>query len=131
LFMPLQNAVGHAVGQAEVDLRQYIWAGLLVTGDITGYVKGVGPALESRLGLYILSSPDQQNDVQPRHIRIIKVPEYFAEFREKGDGLAAFLGSSIVAKITFHDPNGKNFVSKIDYSERGPKAILEMCPSLL
>jgi hypothetical protein len=27
------------------------------------------------------------------------VPEYFAEYREKGDGLAAFLGTSIVAKV--------------------------------
>ncbi|TFY79067.1 hypothetical protein EWM64_g4944 [Hericium alpestre] len=76
-------------------------------------------------------NPDQQTDVQPRQIRIIKVPEYFAEFREKGDGLAAFLGSSIVAKITFHDPNAKNFASKADYTEHGPKAVLEMSPSLL
>jgi hypothetical protein len=37
--------------------------------------------------------------VQPKQIRIVKVPEYFAEYREKGDGLAAFLGSSIVAKV--------------------------------
>jgi hypothetical protein len=27
------------------------------------------------------------------------VPEYFAEYREKGDGLTAFLGTSIVAKV--------------------------------
>jgi len=37
--------------------------------------------------------------VQPKQIRIVRVPEYFAEYREKGDGLAAFLGSSIVAKV--------------------------------
>ncbi|THH19437.1 hypothetical protein EW146_g1731 [Bondarzewia mesenterica] len=131
LLLPLQNAVGHAVGITEVDQRQYIWAGLFVTGEVTAYVKGVGPALQSRLSTYILSNPDQQNDVQPRHIRLVKVPDYFAEFREKGDGLAAFLGSTIVAKITFHDPNGKNFISKADYTERGPKAVFEMSPSLL
>lgn len=131
LFMPLQNAVGHAVGLTEVDQRQYVWAGLFVTGDLTGYVKGIGPALQSRLSSYILSNPDQQNEVQPRSIRLAKVPEYFAEFREKGDGLAAFLGSTIVAKITFHDTNSKNFVFKADYTERGPKTILEMSPSLL
>ncbi|KAA1468786.1 actin-like ATPase domain-containing protein [Dentipellis sp. KUC8613] len=131
LFMPLHQAVGHAVGQAEVDIRQYIYGGLLVTGDIASHVKGIGPALQSRLSPYILSSPDQANDVQPRSVRLVKVAEYFAEYREKGDGLAAFLGSSIVAKITFHDPNGKNFVSKADYSERGPKAVLEMSPCLL
>lgn len=40
-----------------------------------------------------------QNDVQPKVIRLVKVPEYFANFRELGDGLAAFLGSTIVAKV--------------------------------
>jgi len=39
--MPLQEAVGHAVGQTDVDQRQYIWAGLFVTGDLTRHVKGV------------------------------------------------------------------------------------------
>ena len=37
---PLQNVIGHAVGQTEVDVRQYIWAGLFVTGDIAKHVKG-------------------------------------------------------------------------------------------
>lgn len=37
----LQDAVGHAVGQTDVDQRQYIWAGLFVTGDLTRHVKGM------------------------------------------------------------------------------------------
>lgn len=37
---PVQDAVGHAVGLTEVDLRQYIWAGLFVTGELTNHVKG-------------------------------------------------------------------------------------------
>jgi actin-related protein 9 len=32
--------------------------------------------------------------------RIVKIPEYFAEFREKGDLLSAFLGCGIVAKVS-------------------------------
>lgn len=44
-------------------------------------------------------SADQLNEVQPRVIRTLKIPEYFAEYREKGDGLASFLGASIVAKV--------------------------------
>ena len=39
------------------------------------------------------------NDVQPVQARTVRVPDYFAEFRERGDGLAAFLGASIVAKV--------------------------------
>ena len=109
-------------------------------------VGGVAPALQNYLASSILSSADQHNEVQPKQIRAVKVPEYFAEYREKGDGLAAFLGSSIVAKVhiyfvsgsycglnmspkvTFHD--GKNFISKTDYAERGPKAVLELSASL-
>jgi len=126
--MPLQDAVGHAVRLTDVDQRQYIWHGLMVTGDVATYVKGIAPALQSHLSTFILSSADQHNEMQPKLIRIIKVPEYFAEYREKGDGLAAFLGSSIVAKVTFHD--GKNFISKTDYAERGPKSVLEMSASV-
>jgi actin-related protein 9 len=37
---PLQDVVGHAVGQTEIDQRQYIWAGLFVTGELTNHVKG-------------------------------------------------------------------------------------------
>jgi len=122
--MTLQDAVGHAVRLTDVDQRQYIWYGLMVTGDVAARVKGVAPALQTYLSSFILSNADQHNEVQPRQVRIVKVPEYFAEYREKGDGLAAFLGSSIVAKVTFHD--GKNFISKADYAERGPKAVLEI-----
>ncbi|KAH9036369.1 actin-like ATPase domain-containing protein [Lactarius pseudohatsudake] len=128
LPMTLQDAVGHAVRLTDVDQRQYIWYGLMVTGDVTARVKGVAPALQTYLSSFILGNADQHNEVQPRQVRIVRVPEYFAEYREKGDGLAAFLGSSIVAKVTFHD--GKNFISKADYAERGPKAVLEMSASL-
>lgn len=36
----LQEYVGHVVAQTDLDFRQYIWQGLLVTGDITRNVKG-------------------------------------------------------------------------------------------
>ena len=113
---PLQAAVGHAVSLTDVDARQYIWQGLFVTGELTSHIKGVssrypvytshpiflaglGAALQARLSSFILSAPDQQNEVQPKSIRTLKIPDYFAEYREKGDGLASFLGSSIVAKV--------------------------------
>ncbi|KAH7890716.1 actin family [Phlebopus sp. FC_14] len=129
--LPLQDAVGFSVGQTGVDQRQYIWQGLFVTGDLTNCVKGIGTALQSRLSPFILSNPDQQNEVQPRSIRVLNVPEYFAEYRERGDGLAAFLGTSIVAKISFSDTQGRNFVSKSDYDAKGPRIIIEMSPALL
>jgi len=38
--MTLQDAVNHAVRLTDVDQRQYIWHGLLVTGDVVTHVKG-------------------------------------------------------------------------------------------
>jgi actin-related protein 9 len=77
------------------------------------------------------------------------VPDYFAEYREVGDGYAAFLGGCIVAKvskldvhsvthpdhrrvqISFNDAHSKNFVSKTEYVAKGPRAIIQMSPGLL
>jgi hypothetical protein len=72
-----------------------------VTGDLATYVKGnffVGSlshvyahpqmevflALQIHISSFILNNADQHNEVQPNQIRIDKVPEYFAEYREKG-----------------------------------------------
>ncbi|KAI0741543.1 actin-like ATPase domain-containing protein [Daedaleopsis nitida] len=132
LRRPIQVAVGEAVVKTDVDQRAYIWQGLFVTGEITNNVKGLGVALSSRLSPYILSYADvQNNEVQPRTIKTLRVPDYFAEYRDKGDGLAAFLGTSIIAKLAFNDSAGKNYVSKSDYANKGPRVILGMSPSLL
>jgi actin-related protein 9 len=40
LYLSLQEAVARAIRQADVDHRQYIWQGVLVTGDLTKTVKG-------------------------------------------------------------------------------------------
>ncbi|KAJ3498007.1 hypothetical protein NLJ89_g10277 [Agrocybe chaxingu] len=126
----LQEVVGIAVNQTDVDQRQYIWKGLFVTGDVTRHVKGIGIALQSRLAQFIMN-PDLNTDLQPRLIRVLNVPDYYAEYRETGNGYATFLGTSITAKIIFSDPNGKNYVSKAEYTTKGPHSIIEMTPSLL
>ncbi|TFK74922.1 actin-related protein [Pluteus cervinus] len=128
--LPLQDAVGFSVNQADIDHRQYIWAGLFVTGDITKSVKGVAIALQSRLSPF-LSNPDLQTDLQARAIRVLTVPEYYPEYRDTGNGYAAFLGSSITAKIIFNDNASKSYVTKADYTTRGPHCIIEMAPTLL
>ncbi|RDB23550.1 SWI/SNF and RSC complexes subunit arp9 [Hypsizygus marmoreus] len=128
--LSLQEAVGLAVAQADIDQRQSLWAGLFVTGDVTRYVKGIGVALQSRVAPYIANS-DLQSDVQPRYARALSVPEYYPEYRDTGNGLACFLGSSITAKIIFSDSGGRNFVTKADYTARGPHSIIETTPALL
>ncbi|TFK25578.1 actin-like ATPase domain-containing protein [Coprinopsis marcescibilis] len=126
----LQETVGHTVSQVDPDLRQYLWQGLLVTGEVTQFIKGIGISLQSRLAPFVTSS-GLDTDTQPRSIRVLNVPEYYAEYRDTGNGYSAFLGSSIVAKIIFNDHSGSNYVSKIDYGTKGPHAIIEMTPSLL
>ncbi|KAG6817535.1 hypothetical protein H0H87_007503 [Tephrocybe sp. NHM501043] len=126
--LPLQEAVGIVVGQIDVDLRQSLWAGIVVTGDVTRHVRGIGIALQSRVAPYVVT-PDLQTDVQPRYTRVLNIPEYFPEYRDTGNGLACFLGSSIAAKIIFND--ARNYVSKADYTARGPHSIIEMTPALL
>ncbi|KAJ6624957.1 actin family [Mycena sp. CBHHK59/15] len=130
MSLPLQEAVGLAVAQTEVDHRQYIWGGLFVTGDLTRHIKGIGIALQSRLAPFVVN-PELQTDVQSRSIRVLNLPEYFPEYRDTGNGFAAFLGASITAKITFNDSLGKNFVSKADYTSKGPRSVIEMAPALL
>ncbi len=121
-LQPLQNAVGEAVNKTDVDQRNYIWQGLFVTGAITNHIKGMlsrvilttyadadgcahsfaglGLALSARVSPYILSAPDVlNNEVQPRGVKTLRVPDYFAEYRDKGDGLAGFLGASVIAKV--------------------------------
>jgi len=138
-LLSVSEVAGHALAKTEVDQRQYMLGsphaagGVLFTGEVTNHVKGLGAFFTVLLSRYIISNPEQQvlNEVQPKSIRVLKIPEYFSEYREKGDGYAAFLGGSIVAKVTFHDNQGKNFVSKAEYTEKGPRAVIEMSPSLL
>ncbi|KAF9564275.1 actin-like ATPase domain-containing protein [Agrocybe pediades] len=129
-LLPLQDAVGFAVSNLDQDQRPYVWQGIFVTGDITRHIRGIGVALQSRLASFV-SNTDIVNEVQPRSMRVLNVPEYFAEYRETGNGYAAFLGSSITAKLIFNDSNGSSFVSKADYTAKGPHAIIETAPSLL
>jgi len=44
---PLQDVVGHAIGQTEVFQRPNIWGGLFVTGDLANHVKGLPYAFSS------------------------------------------------------------------------------------
>jgi hypothetical protein len=61
-------------------------------------------ALQSRVAPYMVN-PELQSELQPRYARILAVPEYYHEYRDTGNGLACFLGSSITAKVRYHFPS--------------------------
>lgn len=96
----LQDSVGYAVNMTDIDQRQGIWGGLFVTGEVTQFVLGLGDALQSRLVKYMIH-PETQTEVQAKTVRVLHRPEYYPEYRETGDGFAAFLGTSITAKVRF------------------------------
>ncbi|KAG9018476.1 hypothetical protein FRB93_000179 [Tulasnella sp. JGI-2019a] len=114
----------------EVIKRSAIWEAVQVTGKMTR-VRTFGPALISYLQPYLTQSPATgANGLpvttdQPQSSKYVRVPEYFANYRDRGDEFAAYLGANIVAKLTFNDPTGR-FLSKTDYSNKGPAAISEI-----
>jgi hypothetical protein len=75
----------------------------------------MGPFFAVLLGRYIVQNPEQHlmNDLQPKSIRTLKIPDFYSEYREKGEGYAAFLGSSIVAKV------GRSAMARTDFCSDG------------
>jgi len=126
----LQEVLGISVNHVDVDQRPSVWQGVFVTGSITKDVRGIAVALQSRVASFMVN-PELQSELQPRYARILSVPEYYHEYRDTGNGFACFLGSSIAAKLIFNDNGGRNFVSKADYTAKGPHSIIEMTPALL
>jgi actin-related protein 9 len=61
-------------------------------------MQGIAVALQSRVSPFIVG-PDVNTEMQPRSARVLSVPDFFAEYRDTGNGYAAFLGSSISAKV--------------------------------
>ncbi|EJU03609.1 actin-like ATPase domain-containing protein [Dacryopinax primogenitus] len=125
--LSVQEAAQEGMMKLEWEKRKLVWEGVLVTGEM-GNVKGLPSSLHSHLQPYIHAEDDSPNPPPPS--RILKIPEYFAEYRDKGEGLAGFLGACIVAKVAFADPSGKNYVSKLDYNAKGPISVLSNSPSL-
>lgn len=68
IAMTLQDAVNHAIRLTDVDQRQYIWHGLMVTGDIATYVKG---EFSSAISVTLLCFPYCKLEVSPRRCRRI------------------------------------------------------------
>jgi len=135
----------------DVNYRSAVWSAIQVTGKISRvrskYVVqqadtrrrlkpslvALGAALQSYLQPFLSRDPAELGvgmngqpivTDQPKFSKAIKVPEYFANYRDTGDELASFLGANIVAKLTFNDPTGR-FLTKNDYSAKGPSAIDE------
>jgi len=58
--LPLQDAVAHAVAQTDIDSRRDLFAGLVVTGEVTIHVRGMAFAADS--------SADHAHLLDDRHV---------------------------------------------------------------
>ncbi|KAG8709540.1 hypothetical protein FRC09_000616 [Ceratobasidium sp. 395] len=121
----VQEWVNYSAQAVDSVWRHALYDAIFVTGELSVLDKSLSHAFHSRLLPYVLKAEEQANDAQPKAVRSVRVPDYFAEYRDKGDGLAGFLGGSIVAKLTFCDSSARNYVSKNDYTARGPAALLD------
>ncbi|KDN39450.1 hypothetical protein K437DRAFT_239486 [Tilletiaria anomala UBC 951] len=90
--------------------------------DQSGGVAGFGaPAPGAGAGAAAAIIPDEPNQLQPRNVRALKVPDYFVNFKDRTD-LAPFLGATIYAKLIFSDAAARSYVTKANHNERGPTA---------
>jgi len=48
---------------------------------------------------YLIKDPETQLQAQPIALRMLKVPDYFAEYRDKGSLIASYLGACITGKV--------------------------------
>ncbi|KZT53406.1 actin-like ATPase domain-containing protein [Calocera cornea HHB12733] len=124
----VQEAVQEGMAKLEWDKRRPLWEGVLVTGELSN-VKGIAASVHARLQPY-MQTEEYDSAVPGAASRVLKIPEYFAEYRDRGEANAGFLGACIVAKVAFADPSGKNYVSKVDYNAKGPVSVLSNSPSL-
>ncbi|KAL8912287.1 MAG: hypothetical protein Q9171_002659 [Xanthocarpia ochracea] len=65
----------------------------------------------------------------PTSIKLMKMPEYFPEWKDAGPEEAAFLGAQVAAKVVFVVDQGlsKGFMSRTEYNDLGPQGIHEFC----
>ena len=111
----IDGAVRLAVSAVDHPQRAQLWDGIFLAGD-TLKVKSASPvrssqvhamnmradletALSFRLSPFATRDAETQWPGQPVSLNILKIPAYFAEFQERGDVLAAFLGACIGAKV--------------------------------
>ncbi|ERF71997.1 hypothetical protein EPUS_09363 [Endocarpon pusillum Z07020] len=103
------------------------------------------PTQQPASNLHVPGAQDQQNphhhrghNQTPTHIKVVKAPEYFPEWKESaaapagggaGTGMeeATFLGAQVAAKVVFVVDQGisKGFLTRADYNELGPGGIHE------
>ncbi|KAI4108470.1 MAG: hypothetical protein L6R37_001074 [Teloschistes peruensis] len=97
---------------------------------------GQHPHLQAQLQMQQYQQQNQHSQHQhsghgqtPTSIKLVKMPEYFPEWKDAGIEEAAFLGAQVAAKVVFVVDQGlsKGFMSRTEYNDLGPQGIHEFC----
>ncbi|TIA87278.1 hypothetical protein E3P81_03998 [Wallemia ichthyophaga] len=123
----LPEAIVYTLDQCEIETRQQILNGLVLAGPLAGS-KGFSQLLAPHIEPYLSKGDNNELQASASAIKVLKVPDYFADFKKRDD-LNTFLGASIVAKITSAD-HSSFAITKADYNLRGP-AVITVTPYLV
>ena len=98
-LVTLPEAIMNSVNQCEMELRPQILNGLVLAGPLAG-ARGFNQLLAPHIAPYL--SKGDYNELQPSAsaLKVLRVPDYFADFKAKDD-LNTYLGASIIAKVSF------------------------------
>ncbi|KDE05385.1 hypothetical protein MVLG_04295 [Microbotryum lychnidis-dioicae p1A1 Lamole] len=121
LHTGIQEAIGLVINQVEdVEQRRLIWESIVIVsvGKLATN-KTLGAALIPQLEPYVID-PDSGSESQPKIVKYARTPDYFSEFKERSGELAVYLGGCIMAKILISDLQSRLFMSKVDYTNKGP-----------
>lgn len=151
LLHDIATAYGLAVSKIDVDRREYVRENLVVIGG-GAKIRGWREALLSTLLATFASANGPSHAPsstmpsrfptpsatgtstpvplpQPSYsvgsgIRLLKLPDYFVEWKDAPPEDAAFLGAQICARVVFvTDAGSRGYLAREEYSDRGPRAI--------
>ncbi|KAK4048855.1 hypothetical protein OIO90_005663 [Microbotryomycetes sp. JL221] len=121
LHTGLQEMMGVVLGQIDkIEDRASALESVVVvsTGKVANN-RALGSTLVTLLSPYSIDN-DSTHESSTKTTRYIKTPDYFSEFKTREGELTCFLGSSILSKILISDLQSRLFMSKVDYSQKGP-----------
>ncbi|RXK39886.1 hypothetical protein M231_02820 [Tremella mesenterica] len=118
------EGMGRAVNSPGLSMKERVdvWEAVGVVGDMAR-IKSFPPALVTYLAPFLLSSAELPSDIQPGHVRLLHIPDYFSNYKGSTLDVAPFLGGCMVSRLAFGDVAGKHAITKVDYNARGPSAI--------
>ena len=96
----LSEAIINTVEQCEFEFKPRIYNGMMLAGPLAG-VNGFSQLIIPHVAPYLPKGEVSEFQASSSTLRVLRVPDYFAEFKGRED-LNTYLGASIVAKVSLN-----------------------------